>query len=76
MLILDISILATDIQYHFLPLTGILVLSMFTAKPPVFGPCKLLDFELEMVCIMYYVQHTVKYFIVSVSSTIKGENFL
>ena len=22
---------------------------IYTARPPVFGPCKLLDFELEMV---------------------------
>ena len=29
---------------------------MFTAKPPVFGPCKLLDFELEMVC--HYITYT------------------
>ena len=25
------------------------VIFLHTAKPPVFGPCKLLDFELEMV---------------------------
>lgn len=25
------------------------VICLHTAKPPVFGPCKLLDFELEMV---------------------------
>ena len=31
-----------DFEFYFL-------LFLQTAKPPVFGPCRLLDFELEMV---------------------------
>ena len=30
------------------------LLFLFSEKPPVFGPCRLMDIELEMVCIVNF----------------------
>ena len=38
-----LSFVVTDSYLHWL------LFFIFAAKPPVFGPCRLLDFELEMV---------------------------